>query len=104
MAVREVLKMGDPRLLEPAQPVTDFTSPELAQLLLDMHDTMTALSGAGLAAPVSTSLEGKSAFDETHPLALGSGGAAIPKTVRHFLDSADVNRRVRAVLAWLRAS
>ncbi|MDB5682712.1 MAG: hypothetical protein JWM38_405 [Sphingomonas bacterium] len=43
-----------------------------------------------LAAPVSTSLEGKSTFDETHPLALGSGGAAIPKTVRHFLDQADV--------------
>jgi len=43
-----------------------------------------------LAAPVCTSLEGKSAFDETHPLALGSGGAAIPKTVRHFLDESDV--------------
>jgi acetolactate synthase-1/2/3 large subunit len=43
-----------------------------------------------LAAPVCTSLEGKSAFDETHPLALGSGGAAIPKTVRHFLDAADI--------------
>ena len=37
-----------------------------------------------------TSLEGKSAFDETHPLALGAGGAAMPKTVRHFLDNADV--------------
>ena len=43
-----------------------------------------------LAAPVCTSLEGKSAFDETHPLALGSGGAAIPKTVRHFLDGSDL--------------
>ncbi len=43
-----------------------------------------------LAAPVCTSLEGKSAFDETHPLALGSGGAAIPKPVRHFLDASDV--------------
>ena len=43
-----------------------------------------------LAAPVCTSLEGKSAFDETHPLALGSGGAAIPKTVRHFLDESDL--------------
>lgn len=43
-----------------------------------------------LAAPVSTSLEGKSAFDETHPLALGSGGAAIPGQLRHFLDRADV--------------
>ena len=43
-----------------------------------------------LAAPVCTSLEGKSAFDETHPLALGSGGAAIPKPVRHFLDASDL--------------
>jgi thiamine pyrophosphate-dependent acetolactate synthase large subunit-like protein len=43
-----------------------------------------------LGAPVCTSLEGKSAFDETHPLALGAGGAAMPRTVRHFLDSADV--------------
>ena len=43
-----------------------------------------------LAAPVCTSLEGKSAFDETHPLALGSGGAAIPKTVRHFLNGSDL--------------
>jgi len=43
-----------------------------------------------LAAPVSTSLEGKSAFDETHPLALGSGGAAIPGQLRHFLDNADL--------------
>lgn len=40
--------------------------------------------------PVTTSLEGKSAFDETHPLSLGSGGRAIPRTVRTFLDDADV--------------
>ena len=43
-----------------------------------------------LAIPVCTSLEGKSAFPETHPLALGSGGLAMPKTVRHFLDEADL--------------
>jgi thiamine pyrophosphate-dependent acetolactate synthase large subunit-like protein len=43
-----------------------------------------------LGAPVTTSLGGKSAFPEDHPLALGSGGLAIPKTVRHFLDSSDV--------------
>jgi len=43
-----------------------------------------------LAAPVVTSLEGKSAFPEDHRLALGSGGGAVPKTVRHFLDRADV--------------
>ena len=51
MAIRDVLKMGDPRLLTPAQPVADFGSPELAQLLVDMQDTMHALNGAGLAAP-----------------------------------------------------
>ncbi|HEX5674253.1 MAG TPA: peptide deformylase [Azonexus sp.] len=51
MAIRDVLKMGDPRLLEPARPVADFASIELAQLIVDMHDTMRALSGAGLAAP-----------------------------------------------------
>ncbi|WP_028921891.1 thiamine pyrophosphate-requiring protein [Pseudonocardia acaciae] len=43
-----------------------------------------------LAAPVTTSLEGKSAFPEDHPLALGSGGLAVPKPVRHFLDASDV--------------
>jgi thiamine pyrophosphate-dependent acetolactate synthase large subunit-like protein len=43
-----------------------------------------------LGAPVTTSLGGKSAFPEDHPLALGSGGLAVPKTVRHFLDQADL--------------
>ncbi|MBI1801696.1 MAG: thiamine pyrophosphate-requiring protein [Chloroflexi bacterium] len=43
-----------------------------------------------LEAPVTTSLEGKSAFPENHPLALGSGGRAIPQTVHHFLQNADV--------------
>ena len=51
MAIRDVLKMGDPRLLTPALPVEDLASPELAQLIVDMHDTMRALNGAGLAAP-----------------------------------------------------
>ena len=43
-----------------------------------------------LEAPVTTSLVGKSAFPETHPLSLGSGGRSLPKAVRHFLDHADV--------------
>jgi thiamine pyrophosphate-dependent acetolactate synthase large subunit-like protein len=43
-----------------------------------------------LEAPVTTSLQGKSAFPETHALSLGSGGRSIPKPVRHFLDRADV--------------
>jgi thiamine pyrophosphate-dependent acetolactate synthase large subunit-like protein len=43
-----------------------------------------------LAAPVTTSLQGKSAFPEDHPLALGSGGLAIPAPVHHFLQRADL--------------
>jgi len=43
-----------------------------------------------LAIPVTSSLGGKSSFPEDHPLALGSGGLAMPKPVRHFLDNADV--------------
>ena len=51
MAVKTVLRMGDPRLLEPALPVAQFNTPELHALLADMQDTMRALDGAGLAAP-----------------------------------------------------
>jgi acetolactate synthase I/II/III large subunit len=43
-----------------------------------------------LECPVTTSLEGKSAFPETHALSLGSGGRSVPKAVRQFLDEADV--------------
>ncbi len=43
-----------------------------------------------LGAPVTTSLGGKSAFPEDHPLALGSGGRAIPKPVHHFLQKTDL--------------
>jgi acetolactate synthase-1/2/3 large subunit len=43
-----------------------------------------------LEAPVTTSLQGKSAFPETHPLSLGSGGRSIPKAVHHFLQQADL--------------
>ncbi len=51
MAVREILKMGDPRLLRVAPPVTAFDTPELHALIQDMFDTMEAAHGAGLAAP-----------------------------------------------------
>ena len=51
MTVREILKMGDPRLLRIAQPVTAFDTPELHALIADMFETMEAVSGAGLAAP-----------------------------------------------------
>jgi peptide deformylase len=51
MAVREILKMGDERLLRVAAPVSDFDSPALLALVEDMFDTMRAANGAGLAAP-----------------------------------------------------
>jgi len=51
MSVRPLLRMGDARLLQKAEPVSDATSPDLARLIEDMHDTMQANDGAGLAAP-----------------------------------------------------
>ncbi len=51
MAVKTVLKMGDPRLFEVAKPVTAFDTPQLHEMVQDMHHTMEALNGAGLAAP-----------------------------------------------------
>ena len=49
--IRDVLKMGDPRLLRVARPVTDFGSPQLHALIDDLLDTMAARDGAGIAAP-----------------------------------------------------
>jgi peptide deformylase len=51
MTVREILKMGDPRLLRVAQPVREFDTDTLHLLVTDMLDTMLAANGAGLAAP-----------------------------------------------------
>jgi len=49
--IREVLRMGDPRLLGRAREVERFGTPELQALITDMRDTMAHLDGAGLAAP-----------------------------------------------------
>jgi peptide deformylase len=51
MPVRDILRMGDPRLLRVAELVDKFDTPALASLIQDMRDTMAAASGAGLAAP-----------------------------------------------------
>ena len=51
MTIRTVLRMGDARLLQRADPVSNFDTPQLRSLLEDMRDTMQALNGAGLAAP-----------------------------------------------------
>ena len=49
--IREVLRMGDPRLWQVSRPIEAFGTAELAELLSDMRDTMAHLNGAGLAAP-----------------------------------------------------
>lgn len=51
MTVREILRMGDPRLLRQAEPVRAFDTPELHALVADLFETMHAANGAGLAAP-----------------------------------------------------
>ena len=51
MPIKPVLKMGDPRLLDVARKAQEFGTPELEALIVDMHDTMEAQDGAGLAAP-----------------------------------------------------
>jgi peptide deformylase len=51
MAIRDILKMGDARLLRVAQPVRQFDTPELHALVADLFETMHAVDGAGLAAP-----------------------------------------------------
>ena len=51
MAIRPVLRMGDPLLFAKAEPITQFDTPELHALIQDMHDTMAQMNGAGIAAP-----------------------------------------------------
>lgn len=51
MAIRRVLRMGEPLLYQKAAAVTEFNTSELDALIADMFDTMAALNGAGLAAP-----------------------------------------------------
>jgi len=51
MAIRPVLRMGDPLLFAKAEPITQFDTPELHALIQDMYDTMAQMNGAGIAAP-----------------------------------------------------
>lgn len=51
MALHPILKMGDARLLRVAEPVREFNTPQLQQLIEDMFETMRAANGVGLAAP-----------------------------------------------------
>ena len=81
MTIREILKMGDPRLLQTAQPVVAFDTPELHSLIADMRETMVAVNGAGLAAPqIGVNLQlvifGSTAINPRYP-----DRPLVPKTV-----------------------
>jgi peptide deformylase len=81
MTVRDILKMGDARLLRVAEPVTAFDTPELHGLIADMHDTMAAVNGAGLAAPqIGVNLQlvifGSTSVNPRYP-----GRPLVPRTV-----------------------
>ena len=81
MTVRDILKMGDARLLRMAEPVTAFDTPELHGLIAYMQDTMVAVNGAGLAAPqIGVNLQlvifGSTTVNPRYP-----GRPLVPRTV-----------------------
>ena len=81
MTVRDILKMGDARLLRMAEPVQTFDTPELHALIADLQDTMAAVNGAGLAAPqIGVNLQlvifGSTAVNPRYP-----GRPLVPRTV-----------------------
>lgn len=81
MSVRDILKMGDARLLRTAKPVTAFDSDELHWLVSDLWDTMRAASGAGLAAPQIGEDWQVVVFGGTGPNPRYPGRPAVPATV-----------------------
>lgn len=81
MAVRDILKMGDARLLRTAQRITQFDTDALHLLVLDMLDTMRAANGAGLAAPqIGVDLQ-LVVFGSSEPIARYPDAPPIPRTV-----------------------
>ena len=81
MTIREILKMGDPRLLRVAQPVTRFGTPELQALIADMFETMAAVQGAGLAAPqIAVDLQ-LVIFGSGEPIPRYPDAPVVPRTV-----------------------
>lgn len=81
MTLRTILKMGDPRLLRVAQPVTHFDTEELYQLVADLLETMHAANGAGLAAPqIGVDLQ-VVVFGSGVPNPRYPGAPTVPRTV-----------------------
>jgi peptide deformylase len=81
MTIREIIKMGDPRLLRRAQPVTAFDTAELHALVADLWQTMASAGGVGLAAPqIAVDLQ-LIVFGTGKPVARDPEQAAIAPTV-----------------------
>ena len=81
MTVRDILRMGDARLLRVAQRVTEFDTDDLHLLVQDLRDTMRAADGAGLAAPqIGVDLQ-VVLFGSAEGSARYPGRARIPPTV-----------------------
>jgi len=103
MAVREVLRMGDPRLLRVARPVEKFGTPELHELVQDMSDTMRHLNGAGLAAPqIGVDLQVVIFEVESNPRYPDAGKVPFTVLVNPVLkplDRTDGRRRGRAAVS-----
>ena len=81
MTVRDILKMGDARLLRVAEPVQAFDTPQLHAVIADMRETLAAVNGAGLAAPqIGVNLQlvifGSDAVNPRYP-----NRPVVPKTV-----------------------
>ena len=81
MAVHDILRMGDARLLRRAEPVRELDTPELHALVADLFDTMRAAGGAGLAAPqIGVNLRGV-VFGTGQPIARYPDAPPVPVTV-----------------------
>ena len=80
MTLRTIIKMGDPRLLRVAQPVTEFDTDDLHLLVADMWQTMDAEGGVGLAAPqIAVDLQ-VMVFGTGEPLARDPDAPVIART------------------------
>jgi acetolactate synthase I/II/III large subunit len=100
--VKRTVSGGNPRdIAEAARTLVQARSPVIIAgqgvLYAEASDELVELAEL-LQAPVTTPLEGKSAFPETHPLSLGTGAGVMPPTVHEFLGAADVVFAVGASL------
>ena len=112
--IRDILRMGDPRLLERSREVAVVPSPALTELLADMRDTMRAADGAGLAAPqIGVPLRVVIFGIEQQPALSRGGAGALHRARQPGADAARAGHGgrlgglpvgARAFAAWCRAT